>query len=44
MNNIQSLLLEKKVKKFHKIQKEELDNQIRKIIENPKIGEEKKVI
>jgi len=44
MNIIQSPLFAKKVKIFHKIQKEELDNQVRIIIENPKIGEQKKGI
>lgn len=42
MKVIQSPLFEKKVKKFKKNQKQELDEQIHKIIENPESGEAKK--
>ena len=42
MKIIQSPLFARKVKKFHKDQKIVLDNQIRKILMNPNIGEEKK--
>ena len=42
MKVIQSPLFERKVKKFKKNQKLSLDEQIRKIIKNPGIGEEKK--
>ncbi|MCP5050349.1 MAG: type II toxin-antitoxin system RelE/ParE family toxin [bacterium] len=42
MKIIQSPLFKKKVKKFKKNQKLELDNQIRMIIENSGIGQEKK--
>ena len=39
---IQSPSFARKIKKFHKNQKEKLDNQIREIINNPEIGQEKK--
>ena len=39
---IQSPSFARKVKKFHKKQKEELDNQIRRIMNNPAIGQVKK--
>ncbi len=42
MKIIQSPLFARKVKKFHKDQKKALDNQIRKTLINPNIGEEKK--
>ena len=42
MRVIQSPSFAKRVIKFRKSQKEQLDNQIRLIIDNPKIGEEKK--
>lgn len=42
MKVIQSTLFAKKVKRFHKNQKKELDKQIRKILANTKISEEKK--
>ena len=42
MKIIQSPLFARKVKKFHKAQKIVLDNQIRKILMDPNIGEEKK--
>ncbi len=42
MKVIQSPLFARKVKRFHKNQKRELDKQIRKILANTKIGEEKK--
>ncbi len=42
MKVIQSPSFAKRVKKFRKSQKEQLDHQIRLIIENPQIGEEKK--
>jgi len=39
---IQSPSFTRKIKKLHKDQKEVLDNQIRLIINNPEIGQEKK--
>jgi mRNA-degrading endonuclease RelE of RelBE toxin-antitoxin system len=42
MKVIQSPSFAKRIKKFKKSQKEQLDQQIRIIIDNPKIGEEKK--
>lgn len=42
MKIIQSQLFARKVKKIHKDQKKELDNQIKKILINQNIGEEKK--
>jgi len=42
MKIIQSRSFERKVKKLTKSQKEKLDNEIRKIIDNPSIGNEKK--
>lgn len=42
MKVIQSPSFAKRIKKFKKTQKEQLDYQIRLIIDNPKIGEEKK--
>jgi mRNA-degrading endonuclease RelE of RelBE toxin-antitoxin system len=42
MKIYQSRSFEKKVKKLSKTEKESLDQEIRKIAENPKIGEEKK--
>lgn len=42
MKIIQSPLFARKVKKFHKDQKKVLDNQIRKILVNQNIGEDKK--
>ena len=42
MNVLQSRSFERKVKKFTKHQKKKLDQEIRKIIDNPSIGSEKK--
>jgi mRNA-degrading endonuclease RelE of RelBE toxin-antitoxin system len=42
MKVIQSPLFARKVKKLHKDQKIELDNVIKKILEDPRIGEGKK--
>ncbi len=42
MKVIQSPSFAKRIKKFKKSQKEQLDHQIRLIIENPQTGEEKK--
>ncbi len=42
MNIYQSRSLEKKVKKMSKPEKDALDREIRRIVENPSIGEEKK--
>jgi mRNA-degrading endonuclease YafQ of YafQ-DinJ toxin-antitoxin module len=42
MKIYQSRSFEKKVKKLNDNQKNELDNEIRQIIQNPLIGEEKK--
>ncbi len=42
MKIIQSRSFERKVKKFTKPQKKRLDSEIRKIIDNPSIGTEKK--
>ena len=42
MKIIQSRIFENKVKKFTKPQKKKLDNEIKKIIDNPSIGTEKK--
>jgi len=42
MKIIQSRIFENKVKKFSKQEKEILDEEIKKIAENPLIGEEKK--
>jgi mRNA-degrading endonuclease RelE of RelBE toxin-antitoxin system len=42
MNILQSRSFERKVKKFKKNQKTKLDREIRKIIDNPLIGSEKK--
>jgi mRNA interferase RelE/StbE len=42
MKIYQSRSFEKKVKKMSKIEKNSLDQEIRKIAENPSIGEEKK--
>jgi len=42
MKIIQSRSFENKAKRFSKKQKNTLDKQIRKIIENPSIGQEKK--
>lgn len=42
MQIYQSRSFEKKVKKLNDNQKNELDNEIRQIIQNPLIGEEKK--
>ncbi len=42
MKIIQSPLFARKVKKFHKNQKKVLDNEVKKILENLQIGEEKK--
>ena len=42
MNIYQSRSLEKKVKKMSKTEKDTLDREIRKVAENPSIGEEKK--
>ncbi len=42
MKIIQSRSFERKVKKFTKPQKKKLDNEIRKIIDNPSIGNDKK--
>jgi len=39
---IQSRLFARKVKTLHKQDKQALDDQVRKIIENPSIGDEKK--
>ena len=42
MKIIQSPSFNRRVKKFHKSEKEELDTQIRGIASNPSIGQEKK--
>ena len=42
MRVVQSPSFAKRIKKFKKSQKEHLDHQIRLIIENPQMGEEKK--
>ena len=42
MKVIQSPSFARRIKKFKKSQKEQLDHQIRLIIENPHVGEEKK--
>jgi mRNA-degrading endonuclease RelE of RelBE toxin-antitoxin system len=42
MRILQSRSFERKVKKFSKQEKKRLDNQIRKIIDDPSIGSEKK--
>lgn len=42
MKIIQSSLFARKVKKFHKDQKLELDKAIKKLVKDPTIGEEKK--
>ena len=42
MKVIQSPSFTRKVKKFHEQQKKELDRQVLKILENPRIGQEKK--
>ena len=42
MKIIQSHLFSRKIKKFHKQDKLALDVQIRKIIQNPSMGDEKK--
>jgi len=42
MKVLQSRSFERKVKKFTKHQKKKLDQEIRKIIDNPSIGSEKK--
>jgi mRNA-degrading endonuclease RelE of RelBE toxin-antitoxin system len=42
MKIFQSRIFENKIKKFSKHEKEVLDNEIKKIIENPFAGEEKK--
>ena len=42
MNILQSRSFERKVEKFKKNQKTKLDREIRKIIDNPLIGSEKK--
>ncbi|MFH1078962.1 MAG: type II toxin-antitoxin system RelE/ParE family toxin [Pseudomonadota bacterium] len=42
MNIYQSRSFEKKVKKISKTEKDTLDREIRRIAENPSIGEEKK--
>jgi mRNA interferase RelE/StbE len=42
MKILQSRSFERKVKKFTKAQKNRLDEEIRKIVDNPSIGSEKK--
>ena len=42
MKIIQSRLFQRKIKKFTKREKKKLDEEIRKIIDNPSIGSEKK--
>ncbi len=42
MKIIQSRLFERKVKKLSKLQKSQLDDVIRKIVNNPSIGDQKK--
>lgn len=42
MKIFQSRIFESKIKKFSRHEKEVLDNEIKKIIENPFVGEEKK--
>ena len=42
MKIIQSRSFERKVKKFTKREKKKLDEEIRKIVDNPSIGSEKK--
>lgn len=44
MKILQSRSFERKVKKFSKQDKKSLDDQIRKIIDDPSIGSEKKAI
>lgn len=42
MRVVQSRSFKKRIKKFRKQEKQELDNQVRQIIENPEIGQEKR--
>ena len=42
MKILQSRSFERKVKKFTKAQKKKLDGEIRRIVDNPSIGSEKK--
>jgi mRNA-degrading endonuclease RelE of RelBE toxin-antitoxin system len=42
MKIFQSRLFEKKVKRMSKPEKESLDREIKRIVENPNVGEEKK--
>ena len=42
MEILQSRSFERKVKKFTKAQKKKLDGEIRKIVDNPSLGSEKK--
>ena len=42
MQLLQSVSFKKKIRKFHKQEKRTLDNQIRKILKDPAIGQEKK--
>ena len=42
MKILQSRLFARSVRKFHKQEKEALDNEIRKVIRNPEIGQEKR--
>ena len=42
MKVLQSRSFERKVKKFTKLEKKKLDDHIRKIVDNPSIGTEKK--
>lgn len=42
MKILQSRSFQRKVKKFSKKQKSDLDEQIKRVAENPKIGDEKK--
>ena len=42
MKIYQSSVFEKKIKKFNKKQKQDLDNEIERIAQNPAIGKEKK--
>lgn len=42
MRIIQSRTFEKRIRRFHKREKKVLDQQVRAIVENPRIGQEKR--
>ena len=42
MKILQSRLFTRSIRKFHRQEKKTLDNEIRKIIRNPEIGQEKR--